>query len=103
MLPCKHLFHRNINGDFLTNEHWEEFQNMFKESGYDIYISRAKVIEEQYEDLRDVKANQHRQQFQAAQEELREHWFQLKAIFRQTGNPQPLYDLIAQIRTPVQQ
>ena len=67
------------------------------------YISRAKVIEEQYEDLRDVKANQHRQQFQAAQEELHEHWFQLEAIFCQTGDPQPLYDLIAQIRTPVQQ
>ena len=25
MLPCRHLFHRNIHNDFLTNSHWLAF------------------------------------------------------------------------------
>ena len=36
MLPCQHLFHRNLNDDFLTDADWEAFRNMFEDSGFDV-------------------------------------------------------------------
>ena len=46
LIPCRHLFHCDLLGDFLTNTHWESFQRMSAESGFDVYISSMRVMEE---------------------------------------------------------
>ena len=71
---------------------------MFSESGFNIYISRALVIEEQYDDARLVEAEQQRLHFYAVLEQVREHWFELEEEFRRNGDARPLDNLIAQIR-----
>jgi hypothetical protein len=98
MLPCKHLFHRDINGDFLMDDHWTGFRNMFVESGFDVYVTRIEVIEEQLVDPRLVEAEEQRLQFYAAMEEVREYWFALEAAYQQSGDPTLLNNLIMQIR-----
>ena len=87
MLPCQHIFHRDIEHDFLTEERWIAFRDMFVESGFDIYHSHVQIIEEEENDPRAMEAEQQRLQFYAAQEQLREQWFQLEAEFRQNGVP----------------
>ena len=31
---CKHLFHRDLRGDFLTEEHWQEFEVCLPSAGW---------------------------------------------------------------------
>src|SRR5438309_10742457 len=40
LIPCQHLFHRDIHGDFIKEEDWAGFRAMFDECGFDVYISR---------------------------------------------------------------
>ncbi|RUP52046.1 hypothetical protein BC936DRAFT_142698 [Jimgerdemannia flammicorona] len=40
LLLCQHLFHCNIHGDFITDKHWEAFQNTFSKSGFNVYVSQ---------------------------------------------------------------
>jgi hypothetical protein len=82
LLLCKHLFHRNLHGDFLTDEDWASFQHMFAESGFNVYISRMRVFEEREEDPVAVEAEEQRLQFYAAMEEVRERRFELEARYR---------------------
>lgn len=98
LLPCRHLFHRNILDDFLTDAHWMAFRNMFNESGFDVYLSQLQVVEEQLMDPRQIEADQHRQNFYAALEQIREYWFEQEAAYRRNGDPTPLNNLIAHIR-----
>ncbi|RHZ83373.1 hypothetical protein Glove_95g75 [Diversispora epigaea] len=47
MLPYKHIFHEHSYGSIklLTSEAWKRFQEMFEESGYEIYEGRESSIE----------------------------------------------------------
>ncbi|RHZ89716.1 hypothetical protein Glove_12g29 [Diversispora epigaea] len=47
IFPCKHIFHEHSYGSIklLTSEAWKGFQEMFKESGYEIYEGRESSIE----------------------------------------------------------
>ncbi|RHZ83977.1 hypothetical protein Glove_86g243 [Diversispora epigaea] len=47
LLPCKHIFHEHIYGTIklLTVDAWKGFQEMFEESGYEIYEGRESVVE----------------------------------------------------------
>lgn len=42
LLPCKHIFHKHIYGDtkLLTANAWKAFQELFEESGFEVYESR---------------------------------------------------------------
>ncbi|RHZ80577.1 hypothetical protein Glove_134g166 [Diversispora epigaea] len=42
LLPCRHIFHNHLYGEkkLLTTNAWEQFQQMFMESGFEVYISR---------------------------------------------------------------
>ncbi|RHZ79612.1 hypothetical protein Glove_143g3 [Diversispora epigaea] len=46
LLPCKHIFHEHIYGTIklLTVDAWKGFQEMFEESGYEIYEGRESVV-----------------------------------------------------------
>lgn len=97
LLPCRHIFHRDHNREFLTDDDWKLFRNIFAESGFDVYISRMRVAVEREEDPREVEAEQHRLEFYAAMEEVRERWFELEAIYRRTGDAGPLNHIVEQI------
>ena len=71
---------------------------MFEESGFDVYISRMRVAEEQEEDPREIEAEEQRLEFYAAMEQVRERWFALEAVYRRTGDARPLNSIIEQIR-----
>ncbi|RHZ63302.1 hypothetical protein Glove_330g7 [Diversispora epigaea] len=47
LLPCRHIFHNHLYGEkkLLTTNTWEQFQQMFMESGFKfkVYISRELV------------------------------------------------------------
>ncbi|RHZ68590.1 hypothetical protein Glove_294g103 [Diversispora epigaea] len=45
LLPCRHIFHNHLYGEkkLLTTNAWEQFQQMFMESGFEVYISRELV------------------------------------------------------------
>ena len=45
LLPCRHVFHENMYGaiKLLTSDVWEKFQQMFDETGFDVYIYRELV------------------------------------------------------------
>ncbi|RHZ51234.1 hypothetical protein Glove_481g50 [Diversispora epigaea] len=45
MLPCKHIFHEQLYGPrkLLTIDAWNQFQQMFDESGFEIYEHRELV------------------------------------------------------------
>jgi hypothetical protein len=45
LLPCRHIFHENMYGvtKLLTPDVWENFQQMFDEAGFDIYMHRELV------------------------------------------------------------
>ena len=46
LLPCRHIFHETIYGTakLLTPDAWEKFQNMFDETGFEIYTHRELVV-----------------------------------------------------------
>lgn len=48
LLPCKHIFHEHTYGTtkLLTTDVWRIFQEMFEESGYEVYEHCELVIEE---------------------------------------------------------
>jgi len=98
LLPCRHLLHCDLAGDFITDENWAAFRNMFEESGFDVYVSRMRVAIEQEEDPQQMEIEEQRLEFYAVIEEAREHWFALEATFRQNGDAEPLRNLIARIR-----
>ena len=99
MLPCRHLFHRNLAGDFLTDEHWDIFQSMFEEMGLDVYVSRVQVQEEVQEDPLQRQAEVRRFEFYAVMEQVREHWFGLENEYRNGAiDGAALDELIRQIR-----
>lgn len=97
-LPCRHLFHRDLAGDFIKDEHWASFRSMFEELGLDVYVSRISVAEEQEIDPRQLEAEDQRLEFYAVIEQAREQWFELEATFLRTGDSAPLNDLIFRIR-----
>lgn len=45
LLPCRHIFHENMYGTMklLIPDVWKKFQQMFDESGFEIYIHRELV------------------------------------------------------------
>jgi hypothetical protein len=45
LLPCKHIFHEHMYGStkLLTDDVWRTFQNMFEESGFEIYERREQI------------------------------------------------------------
>jgi len=45
LLPCRHIFHENMYGTtkLLTSDIWEKFQQMFDETGFDVYMHRELV------------------------------------------------------------
>ncbi|CAG8820899.1 8940_t:CDS:2, partial [Cetraspora pellucida] len=46
LLPCKHIFHENMYGNkLLTAEVWKRFQEMFEESGFEVYESQGSFVE----------------------------------------------------------
>ncbi|RIA89649.1 hypothetical protein C1645_738467 [Glomus cerebriforme] len=47
LLLCKHIFHEHLYGNvkLLTTDVWRMFQNIFEESGYEVYEHRELVIE----------------------------------------------------------
>ncbi|RGB41263.1 hypothetical protein C1646_810793 [Rhizophagus diaphanus] len=46
LLPCKRIFHEHMYGNtkLLTTNVWRNFQEMFEESGFEVYESRESVI-----------------------------------------------------------
>ena len=48
MLPCKHIFHEHTYGTnrLLTTEAWKSYQEMFEESGFEVYERRELVTME---------------------------------------------------------
>jgi hypothetical protein len=46
LLPCKHIFHEHLYGNkLLTADVWRTFQEIFEESGFEVYESRESFIE----------------------------------------------------------
>jgi hypothetical protein len=45
LLTCRHIFHNHLYGEkkLLTTNTWEQFQQMFMESGFEVYASRELV------------------------------------------------------------
>jgi hypothetical protein len=45
LLPCRHIFHENMYGTtkLLILDVWKKFQQMFDESGFEIYTHRESV------------------------------------------------------------
>ncbi|RHZ51825.1 hypothetical protein Glove_469g15 [Diversispora epigaea] len=45
LLPCQHILHNHLYGEkkLLTTNAWEQFQQMFMESGFEVYISHELV------------------------------------------------------------
>jgi len=98
LIPCRHLFHRDLNGDFLTDEHWESFRSMFAELGFDVYVSRIRVAVEREDDPLEQNAQRQRLEFYAAMEQVRERWFDLEGVYRRTGDSGSINMFIEQIR-----
>lgn len=48
LLPCRHIFHEHSYGaiKLLTADVWKTFQELFEESGFEVYERRELVIEE---------------------------------------------------------
>ena len=42
LLPCRHIFHESLYGDtkLLIPDTWDQFQRMFDETGFDVYMHR---------------------------------------------------------------
>jgi len=57
MLPCKHIFHEHIYGDtkLLTANAWRTFQEIFEESGFEVYEHRELIIVEEPERTEEEK------------------------------------------------
>ena len=68
LIPCQHLFHRDIHGDFIKEEDWAGFRAMFDEYGFDLYISRMKVFEERENDPLAIAVEEQRLEFYAVLE-----------------------------------
>ena len=73
---CQHIFHRNLHGDFLTDEHRAEFRSMFEECGLDVYNSRMRAAKEREEDPLEIEEDGQRLQF------LRRHGGAPRAVVR---------------------
>ena len=59
LLPCKHIFHEHFYGNkLLTADVWRMFQEMFEESGFEVYESRESFIE--YVQVEQQKEAEHR-------------------------------------------
>ena len=44
LLPCRHMFHQHMFGQkLLSDVTWHSFQNMFQESGFEVYEHRERV------------------------------------------------------------
>ncbi len=45
LLPCRHIFHEHIYGDkkLLTEDAWKSFQQMFEETGFEVYERRERI------------------------------------------------------------
>ena len=63
LLPCKHIFHEHMYGSLLlTNNTWRKFQELFEESGFEIYEKRELVFVEtpvQTEEEKQVENRRH--------------------------------------------
>ena len=62
LLPCKHIFHDHIYGTnkLLTANAWVRFQQMFEDSGFEIYVHRELVEVEKPERTETEKAAKNR-------------------------------------------
>lgn len=62
MLPCRHIFHEHIYGDakLLTANAWRMFQEMFEESGFEVYECRELTIIEEPEQTEEEKKAENR-------------------------------------------
>ena len=45
LLPCRHIFHEHLYGEkkLLTLSAWEQFQQMFEKSGFEVYTNQKLV------------------------------------------------------------
>ena len=62
MLPCKHIFHEHIYGNtkLLTANAWRTFQEIFEESGFEVYEHRELIIVEEPERTEEEKKAENR-------------------------------------------
>lgn len=62
LLPCRHIFHETMYGvtKLLTPDSWGKFQNMFDETGFEVYTHRESVVLEVSEMTEAEKATENR-------------------------------------------
>jgi hypothetical protein len=62
LLPCRHIFHEDMCGTtkLLVPNAWIEFQQMFEETGFEIYVHRELVEVEVHRMNDDEKAMENR-------------------------------------------
>ena len=81
MLPCKHIFHEHMYGatKLLTADAWKMFQEMFEESGFEVYECRELVFVEEPEQTEEEKRAEKRRLFvNELMERLRNNYFSVE-------------------------
>jgi hypothetical protein len=81
LLPCKHIFHEHMYGitKLLTADAWQMFQEIFEESGFEIYQSRELVMVENSEQTEEERrAEKRRLGVYEIIEKLRDKYFQVE-------------------------
>ena len=81
MLPCKHIFHEHIYGTtrLLTANAWRTFQEVFEESGFEVYEGRELVMADVSEQTEEEKrAENRRLAVNELTERLRHKYYGLK-------------------------
>lgn len=81
MLPCKHIFHEHAYGTtkLLTADTWRIFQDMFEESGFEVYECRQLVIVEEFEQTEEEKRAGNRRLFvNELMERVRNKYFSME-------------------------
>jgi len=78
LLPCKHIFHKHIYGDtkLLTVNAWKAFQELFEESGFEVYESRELVITDAPKQTEEEKKTENRRLYvNELSERLRDRYY----------------------------
>ena len=98
LLPCRHIFHEHVYGNMrlLTIDTWKKFQQMFEETGFEIYMHRELIEIEEPKKTEAEKAAENRR---LAVNELMERTRDIYWRVEERNNPEQTYAFIQELNT----
>jgi len=78
LVPCRHIFHEDTYGNkLLTIEQWAKFQQLFAESGFEVYQTRE-LVEVQPVQAEEREADARHLAFNELLEQLRDRYWRVE-------------------------